>query len=184
MDYRRNIFVTVGTDYHPFDRLIEWTDDWAEHAAARGRVLVQYGRSKRPRTAESVEYMDYVAMEDAMRGADAVVSHGGPGTIMLALTHGKRPIVVPRLSSLGEHVDDHQLAFASRIEADGTIELAQSREQLFDLVEAGLAAPDRVVAMRQPDIDKTVDRFEELVDALVAARAPTSALAPRPRRGA
>jgi UDP-N-acetylglucosamine transferase subunit ALG13 len=174
----RHVFVTVGTDFHPFDRLIEWADEWVEQRPAGAHVLVQRGTSKEPRTAESIDYMAYAEMKYAMRSADVVVSHGGPGTIMLALAHGKRPIVVPRLSSLGEHVDDHQLAFASRIEADGTILLVQTREQLFELLDPRLDAPNHIVATPQSSIDETVDRFEKLVDTLVAARQPLSARHP------
>ena len=61
-----------------------------------------------------------------MREAAVVVCHGGPGTIMLAATMGKRPIVVPRRKAAGEHVDDHQHAFTRRIAADGAIILAES----------------------------------------------------------
>ena len=34
----------------------------------------------------------------------AVVCHGGPGTIMLCVSLGKRPIVIPRMATRGEHV--------------------------------------------------------------------------------
>ena len=41
----------------------------------------------------------------AVGSAAVVVTHGGPGSIALSVTLGRRPIVVPRLQSLGEHVD-------------------------------------------------------------------------------
>jgi UDP-N-acetylglucosamine transferase subunit ALG13 len=175
MEHSPTVFVTVGTDYHRFDRLIEWIDEWVDQDPPRGRVRVQHGTSKRPRAAESSEYMTYPEMEHAVREADVVVSHGGPGTIMLALTHGKRPIVVPRSASLGEHVDDHQAAFALRCEQDGTILLAQTRERLFDLLAAAATSPARVNAVREDRSEASVRRFAELVEGLVASRGPRRA---------
>lgn len=52
-DERPLVFVTVGTDYHPFDRLVQWIDDWMIEGggAARARVFVQSGTSTPPRHA-------------------------------------------------------------------------------------------------------------------------------------
>ena len=70
-----------------------------------------------------------------MRDARVVVCHGGPGTIMLAATLGKMPIVMPRSSALGEHVDDHQVAFCKRIAADGAILLATTEDEFRAHIE-------------------------------------------------
>lgn len=45
---------------------------------------------------------------DEASKADVVFTHGGVGTILSLLAMGKRPWVCARISSLGEHVDDHQ----------------------------------------------------------------------------
>ncbi len=56
---------------------------------------------------------------ERMRAADAVVCHGGSGTVRDAILAGHTPVVVPRRSRLGEHVNDHQFeirdAFAGEI---------------------------------------------------------------------
>lgn len=45
------VLVTVGTDYHRFDRLIEWVDRWyAETGRGRVRCVVQHGASRAPST--------------------------------------------------------------------------------------------------------------------------------------
>ena len=54
----------------------------------------------------------------SLSGGSVVVTHGGIGSVLLALSVGKRPIVMPRCSRLGEHVDDHQIAFAERLERE------------------------------------------------------------------
>jgi UDP-N-acetylglucosamine transferase subunit ALG13 len=163
------VFVSVGTDYHPFDRLSRWIDAWLERGGSgSARCFVQTGTSAVPRLAEHRQYLGHAEMEAMMRQAAVVVCHGGPGTIMLASTLGKRPIVVPRRKRYGEHVDDHQCSFTERIAAEGAIVLAGSEEELGSCLDAALgrdaeatlppngAGPARAVAM-----------FEQLVDDLV-----------------
>jgi UDP-N-acetylglucosamine transferase subunit ALG13 len=41
-----------------------------------------------------------------------VVAHAGTGIALMALENGKLPVLVPRRSMHGEHVDDHQLTIA------------------------------------------------------------------------
>ena len=89
------MFASVGTDYHPFDRLSRWIDSWLEAGGSESaRCFVQTGTSAVPRLAEHRQYLGHAEMEAMVREAAVVVCHGGPGTIMLASTLGKRPIVV------------------------------------------------------------------------------------------
>ena len=62
--------------------------------------------------------------------ARVVVSHGGVGSILIALTHGKQPLVVPRLKRFGEVVDDHQLLLARRLAHEGLIGLVEDPADL------------------------------------------------------
>ncbi|HYX84954.1 MAG TPA: glycosyltransferase [Gaiellales bacterium] len=173
----------MGTDYHPFDRLCGWVDRWlADGGADRVRCFVQTGTSTPPAHAEHGQYLGHAQMEAMMREAAVIVCHGGPGTIMLAATMGKRPIVVPRRKSAGEHVDDHQHAFTRRIAADGAIILAQT-EQDFRLYLSGVLRANGAdpVPPRTTDPADAVRRFEQLVDGLLwPAKAPRR---PRPSRG-
>ncbi len=164
------VFVTVGTDHHAFDRLIDWIDEWSDLAGPRARVLIQHGTSKTPRSGAAADYMTYPDMHAALKEAQVVVSHGGTATIMLALTHGKRPIVVPRRSDLGEHVDDHQVAFAARVAADGSILLAETKEHLFALLDSALESPADFRAPVGRDFAPAAGRVEELVEDLLRER--------------
>jgi len=106
------IFCTVGTHEDPFDRLLRALD-----ALPGGEpVHIQSGYSTYAPTRCTAEaMMPFQAVQDAMRKARIVVTHGGPASIMQALSHGKVPIVVPRQSAFGEHVDDHQVRFSAKI---------------------------------------------------------------------
>lgn len=162
------IFATVGTDVHPFDRMADWVDGWLEqNGGAAARCVMQTGTSKTPKRAEHSPYLGYAEMQSMVQDASVVVCHGGPGTIMLAASLGKIPIVMPRSSALGEHVDDHQVAFCNRIAADGAILLASTEEEFrahIGVVLRGDVLPPRVVSEADPAA--TTARFEELVEGL------------------
>ena len=56
------VLVVVGTDHHPFDRAVGWADEWAASHPDR-RVLVQYGTSRRPTTAEGHDLLPIGELE-------------------------------------------------------------------------------------------------------------------------
>jgi UDP-N-acetylglucosamine transferase subunit ALG13 len=109
------IFVTVGTQEQQFDRLVKEIDNLAEHLA--DGVFVQLGYCEfLPRFCKYERLLDFQDMERMISDAKIVITHGGPGSIMLALYHNKIPIVVPRKVAYGEHVDNHQVLFTRRME--------------------------------------------------------------------
>ncbi len=108
-----NIFVTVGTQL-PFDRLVKQVDWWA--GSNHCTVFAQIGRTQmQPR---NIEWRDFLEVEEAnerIRSADLLITHAGMGTILTRLETGKPLIVMPRIASLGEHRNDHQLATVRRL---------------------------------------------------------------------
>jgi UDP-N-acetylglucosamine transferase subunit ALG13 len=165
------VFVTLGTDHHPFERLVRWVDGWLEEGGdEQARCFIQTGASPRPRLAEATDYLGYDEMRRAVDEAATVVTHGGPGSISMATSLGKRPIVVPRLESLGEHVDDHQLAFTRRMAAHGVIELAESEEAFRAALVLSLRSETPTTPSEAAGSREAVQRFEELVDDLLADR--------------
>lgn len=55
----------------------------------------------------------------AIAESDLVVTHAGVGLSLLALANGRCPVVVPRRSARGEHVDDHQAEVAAMLSSRG-----------------------------------------------------------------
>jgi len=146
-------------------------DAWLESGGSDvARCFVQTGTSAVPRLADHRQYLDHAEMEAMVREAAVVVCHGGPGTIMLAATLGKRPIVVPRCKRYGEHVDDHQCSFAERIAGQGAIVLAQSEEELRACLDAalGLDGSEAKLPPAGAGPANAVAMFEQLVDELVS----------------
>jgi UDP-N-acetylglucosamine transferase subunit ALG13 len=163
------IFTTVGTDHHPFDRVVGWVDRWLSANAERGITgLIQTGTSARPQHAACTDYLGHEEMEAAVGSAIAVITHGGPGSIMLCSYLGKRPIVVPRQSALGEHVDDHQVVFSRRVAADGRIDLAETEERLVELLDRAVTLGSSAGSSGgREHVAHAVHRFERLANDLV-----------------
>ncbi|WP_410814330.1 glycosyltransferase [Micromonospora sp. 067-2] len=169
---RLQLLVAVGTDTHPFDRLVDWLDEWHVEAADHVGLTVQHGHTRAPAVPGAVPFLGYDALQAAMADADLVVCHGGPATILEARRHGHLPIVVPRDPARGEHVDDHQLLFARRLGAAGMATLCETRQDLRDALAAGLADPTRFAVAADPQNadarHAAVTLVGQIVDGLVA----------------
>jgi UDP-N-acetylglucosamine transferase subunit ALG13 len=165
------VFVTVGTDHHPFDRLVGWVDAWLDTEAGSGvSCLVQSGTSRSPALAEHRDYLSYREMEDNLARAAAVVCHGGPGSVMMARWAGKRPVVVPREHRFGEHVDDHQVVFSRRLGAEGDIAVALDELTFRGALQEALAGAGTVDrAAEESRVADAVSRFERLVTGMFGA---------------
>ncbi|MGY2701909.1 MULTISPECIES: glycosyltransferase [unclassified Nocardioides] len=114
------VVALVGTDHHPFDRLVGWIDD----AAARHgdvRFVVQHGVTRAPSRAEGHDFLARGVLDGLLEEATAVVCHGGPALVMDAREAGHVPLCVPRDPVLGEHVDDHQQRFAELVGRVGVV---------------------------------------------------------------
>ena len=164
------VVVTVGTDHHRFDRLVEWVARWAA-SRPEVAVLVQRGETPAPDGVDSVPMLGYDDLVATMAGADAVVAQGGPAAIMDARSVGRRPIVVPRRGTLGEHVDDHQVTFATWMAGRDLISLAASEDELGDLLDRALVDPGSfAVTVDGGPVAETVACFARLVDPLIDRR--------------
>ena len=166
------VFVTVGTDHHPFDRLMQWIDDWIGASSAGARVFVQCGTSKPPERAESAELITHGELHTFLSTAAAVVCHGGPASITECRDAGVVPIVVPREHRFGEHVDDHQVRFGRRMADLTKVHLAGSSEHLSALLDAALSGSDGFrFAPGEDAVDGTIAAFERLLgEMLTGAR--------------
>lgn len=107
------ILVLTGTHHQGFDRLVKAADALA---GAGERVVVQAGASRvQVEAAEAQPWFSPDALAALAQQAEVIISHAGPASLFLAWELGKRPVVVPRSPAFHEHVDDHQLRFASHV---------------------------------------------------------------------
>lgn len=138
------IFVTVGTHEQPFDRLVKAIDDLAAAGILTEEVIIQTGYSTyTPRHCTWQPFFPSEEMTRLVREARIVITHGGPASFLLPIRYGKVPVVMPRIRSFGEHVNDHQLTFCREVAArNRNILLAEDARTL----EAILADYDALAA--------------------------------------
>lgn len=165
----RLLVVTAGTDHHRFDRLTGWVERWLTSAPCGLECVVQHGTSRPVRGVRSVDLLPRPEMLALLARATAVVTQGGPGAIMECRDAGRLPIVVPRRVALGEHVDDHQLAFARRLHSSSLALLAETFDDFAEHLDRALANPDsvRIEPEATSALPGTVMRFAAAVDDLM-----------------
>jgi UDP-N-acetylglucosamine transferase subunit ALG13 len=134
------ILASLGTDHHSFDRLVDWMDELATSLGDEVTVFVQHGHSAAPRVAQGAAFLSQEELCVLLAEATMVVTHGGPGTITDARRFGHTPICVPREPARGEHVDGHQVRFATFMSLRGLVTLADGPDRLRDHAERNLAA--------------------------------------------
>lgn len=168
------VVVSVGTDHHRFDRLIQWTEDLA---ASRPDVtfVVQRGTSRKPQGLASQELIPHADIQAMFRSAVVVVSHGGPSTVMDARAQGRLPIVVPRNPEFGEHVDGHQMRFAAHLDTNGIAKVAHTEVDFNRLVCEALDDPSlTALSVAEVSVPPGVVRFGQVMDDLLGVTTPLS----------
>ncbi len=131
------IFVTVGSAL-PFDRLISEMDKWsAEHPDAD--VFAQIGDGKYlPKNMQYKRIISPDEFRQRSEGADVIVAHAGMGSVITASELGKPIVLLPRLASAREHTTDHQLHTAGWLRGKQSIFVADTNDNLGDMIEAAL----------------------------------------------
>ncbi len=166
------VIVSVGTDHHRFDRLIQWTE---EFAATRPEVafVVQRGTSRSPKGVTSQELIPHQEIQEMFRRAVVVVSHGGPSTVMDARGQGRLPIVVPRNPEFGEHVDGHQMRFATHLHTNGIARVANTQTEFVDLLSQALETPaDFAIDIADVIVPPGVLRLGQVLDEILGVMTP------------
>jgi beta-1,4-N-acetylglucosaminyltransferase len=155
------IFLTVGSWYRGFDRLVSAVDALKGTGEISDEIIAQIGPGQyQPRHFPSVEFCSPQEFTEKVSASRIVLGHAGLGTIAVAITQRKPIVVVPRKPDLGEISDDHQFVTAKQLEAEGKILVAYEIEDLpGKLKEAESFVPQ--VSTGSQDICRAVDAFIE-----------------------
>lgn len=171
-----DLLVVVGTDYHPFDRLVQWVDEWVALQGAGYRAVVQYGSGKAPVVAEGSASFAHDELRRLMSLARVVVMHGGPASILEARRLGKVPVVVPREPGHGEHVDSHQVRFTRRLSESGLVALCVTQADFVFALTGADSDPARLRVLTMStglgafDNRDGVEAVRRIVDDLITRR--------------
>lgn len=130
----RRVLVTLGSERFPFRRALEAvleSSDGLDIVWQTGTTPIR--NRELPGDARAWWPGDELAAQ--ARSADVVITHGGVGSILSALRGGTCPVVVPRLSRLGEHIDDHQSELSRVLEKRGVVVVARPGDDIKSCIQ-------------------------------------------------
>lgn len=128
-----SMLVTLGTERFPFPRALTSLTEVGKGV----EIFWQTGHTAVDAALPGTHHQWWSAQElGAAAGAvDVVITHAGVGSILLALRAGRRPVLLPRLADLGEHVDNHQVELARQLRDRGLAIVAEPGDRLGPLLE-------------------------------------------------
>jgi len=161
-------FISVGNAVQPFPRIFDIVESVADILPEP--VLIQHGNTvyNNPRF-ECVDFIDMDTFSAMVEEAKVIIIHAGAGSVMHAIHAGKKPIVVPRLSENSEHIDNHQLEFASALAEEGKIYIASDATSLKNAVHYVMAEKSALDGQENKNIlieevDRLFIELSETVD--------------------
>lgn len=156
------ILVTLGTQDKSFKRLLEAVDREIEKKNIKDKVIVQAGFTKYE--SKNMEIFDLIPrdkFEELITECDLLITHGGVGSILAGLTHGKKVIAAPRLAKYNEHVNDHQLQIVENFGKEKYILELKDFTKLSKLLEkAKTFKPKKFIS----NTDNLIKNIEDYID--------------------
>lgn len=156
------VFVTVGTHEQQFNRLVEEVDKLKEDGIIKEEVFIQTGFSTyEPKHCQWSKLISYKEMNNKIKEARIIITHGGPASFIAPLQIGKIPIVVPRQEKYGEHVNDHQLEFAKNVEERNkniipVYDIKDLKEKILDY--------DKIISKMDSKISNNNEKFNKRLE--------------------
>lgn len=161
------IFVSVGTHEQQFHRLIKEIDALKSKNIIKDHVFMQIGYSSyQPINCEYKKMITYNDMIKYIEASSIIITHAGPGSIFLPLQYNKVPIVVPRNPKYKEHIDEHQIKFARKMESQNRIIAVYDIEDLKEKIvnyESYLSK----ISILDNNVDNFVMGIEEICSSLI-----------------
>ncbi len=148
------ILVCTGTQGFPFDRLLRAADEFAR-THPEEEVVAQTGCGTcEMRYCRHARFFSGEEMEELFSRASLLITHGGSGTVMKALSRGIPVVAVPRRKRYGEHVDDHQTQLVRALAKERFLVPCGRTEKLAEavaLARSGICRPYPSGPSRLPD---------------------------------
>ena len=130
------LFVTVGSQKFPFDRLIKKVDQMLREGLIQEEVFIQTGTSGYVPACPHQAFCEGARFEELLESCHILITHGGAGTMVDAAKRGKKTVAVPRLARYGEHVDDHQLELTEQLHKMNLIYACPDAEDVPEALRA------------------------------------------------
>lgn len=129
------ILVLLGTQNNDFSRLLKEIENCIDSKVIQEEVIVQAGFTKyETRKMRIFDMIPKEELKELVEKANIVISHGGIGSIQMALESGKKVIAVPRKSEFGEHVNNHQSQIVKNFNDNGYLIGIENVENLKNAI--------------------------------------------------
>lgn len=156
------ILVTLGSQDKPFNRLLEKIEEQIKKGNIKDEVVVQAGFTK-----FSDKYMKILGLVDReefqrlIGECNLLITHGGVGSILNALSQNKKVIAVPRLAKYGEVLNDHQIQIVDNFAKEGYILSCHDDDDLGNILKkVEKFKPNKI----KSNTDKMVSLIEDFIE--------------------
>ena len=161
------VFITVGTTDFPFERMDRVVSEVASEFP--NEEIVYQSKSTKLRSKNNLQTykeLKYPKFIKYIKGTKAIITHGGPATIFLALKNCKyKPYVLPRKKKLNEHVSDHQVYYARFLAKKKLVKLTSGRENVIKQIIKYCQNPEPNTYSSGPDqLSDLVNKLEKKID--------------------
>lgn len=158
------MLLTLGTYPLPFDRLVKAIDELIDQRVIDCDIFAQIGHSNYiPKNMRYERLIEKDRFDSLCASSSALISHGGMGSIMMALEHSKPLLIMPRLKQFGEVVNDHQVGTAKEFERMGHVLVAYGADELPGKIRQ---LKDFKPATRVCQAEKVAQRIAEFLEGL------------------
>lgn len=165
------ILVTLGTQDKDFSRLLQAVEKEVLNGNIKDNVIVQAGHTKY--SSNVLEILDFVSpleLENLVKKASLVITHGGVGSITTALKYHKKVIATARLKKYKEHTNDHQVQIIKEFAKEGYLLELRDFNQLSKLLK-------RARTFQPKSYPTSQSRMTEIIDEKVKEWEHTGQLA-------
>lgn len=145
------IFVTVGTQL-PFDRLLNIVDRWSDKKPDIKLIVQSCSTSKKFKNFDVKPFLSPKEYAEAVDCCDVLVGHAGMGTIITAHEKNVPLVIMPRLYSLGEHRNDHQLSTVRKFECTPGVNVVNDEKEFIECMRS----PESLIACSSASSDERV----------------------------
>ena len=124
------ILVLCGTQKQNFTRMIREVEKLADN----NEIIVQAGHSQY--SSDKMEIFDFISPEKLKilyEKAAYIITHAGAGSMFQAIKSKKKTLAFPRLQKYDEHVDDHQLQLAEKLQKMGYLMVFHDGDEMISV---------------------------------------------------
>ena len=130
------LFVALGTQKFPFDRLVSAVNALIESGEYQPEeIVLQSIMNKVKPLCTNLGIIPHDQFNKWMAEAEVVIVHAGVNSILSCMSMNKPFIIVPRNKKFGEHVDYHQFEIARLMETKFTVLVLRDTNKLKDMIE-------------------------------------------------